>query len=591
MTAPQQQNDPSSPSPESDRASQRAPSIFGWSFGRKDSGDLQPIQLRDSSPTSPTSPSKAHHISLNDRTISQDLLSTPAREPSVAERSDSEILGSAASSEEPLIRKPTGSSLRDNLQQQINRQKFAKYQSHRYEQNKQDLALAEHSSAPQGVLERSRARAAGLLNKKRTLRKADDRDAVLDILYENQRGSFFCGIPRYSSNSLLQFDPRPWQNADFRTSAVDIRNAQVPDPSWQWAWKSWYVDMSRDVDEEGWEYSFAFSPQFAWHGNHPWFHSFVRRRRWLRRRVRKDTAHKTKERAHELAPDYFTIHTKVLSAGSQTEHSWDPLRNPDDEKFEDVDVPDILALTRIMSKARIDREKLLAVRKFVQQGGEDLHYLANRMPEIMSLFIYQSSRRQLLAELIHHHDAVSKRRSSLSKHTHDDDDKTKQSHDAETRKADNLLNAIDAAEAQVLKLEYWSDIKEMAQDGQTIGSGHWDKGRWQDVSTHYTNAFLSKQAAHAPAAKLHDEPEERAKPGKDSSRETSKDKYITAPSTARPSIAEPSSGASPSDDTDNALERFVTASEGPVSSIKPRQYRDKNFRGQAREQLDGVDEE
>jgi hypothetical protein len=40
------------------------------------------------------------------------------------------------------------------------------------------------------------------------------------------------------------------------------------------------------VDEEGWEYSFFFRG-FVWHGTSPWFHSFVRRRRWIRLRRRR----------------------------------------------------------------------------------------------------------------------------------------------------------------------------------------------------------------------------------------------------------------------------------------------------------------
>src|ERR1700753_615986 len=74
--------------------------------------------------------------------------------------------------------------------------------------------------------------------------------SAIDILYENQRGTFLCGLPFFSSASLLNFDPPPWVTETHAPSAVDITNAQVPDPSWEWDWKTWYVDMSRDVDEE-----------------------------------------------------------------------------------------------------------------------------------------------------------------------------------------------------------------------------------------------------------------------------------------------------------------------------------------------------
>ena len=111
--------------------------------------------------------------------------------------------------------------------------------------------------------------------------------SAIDILYENQRGYFFFGIPFFSCNSLLNFDPPAWVTANGGPSPVDIQTAQVPDPSWAWAWPSWYIDMANDVDEEGWQYSFAFFRGLAWHGTHPWFHSFVRRRRWIRKRVRR----------------------------------------------------------------------------------------------------------------------------------------------------------------------------------------------------------------------------------------------------------------------------------------------------------------
>lgn len=107
----------------------------------------------------------------------------------------------------------------------------------------------------------------------------------LDILYENQRGSFVFGIPLYSQGSLLHLDPSPWMTQDRQESPVNITNAQLPDPSWEWSWRTWYVDMSGDVDEQGWQYSFSFSSS-QWHGTHPWFHSWVRRRRWVRLRHR-----------------------------------------------------------------------------------------------------------------------------------------------------------------------------------------------------------------------------------------------------------------------------------------------------------------
>lgn len=429
--------------------------------------------------------------------------------------SDDELLEAErtnTSSTEPLFHKISRTSVQDSVRHQVNRQKYRRYQQHRYSESTapHDPTRApqdgdETTPAQRGYLERGKARAKKVLHRKKTLGRGDGEDSVIDILYENQRGAFFFGIPMFSSSSLLNFDPKPWQNSAFRTSPSDIRNAQVPDPSWDWAWKSWYVDMSRDVDEEGWEYSFSFQKGFAWHGNHPWFHSFVRRRRWLRKRVRRDMSHKTKERGHELNADYFTIHPRTLRDPSPNRSlTYSALRargfQYEEPDVHEVDIPDIGTLITMVRKAAVDREKLVAVRKFVDQGGDELYYLSKRMADIMSLLVYQSSRRHLLAELIQHFDSTKYRRDSLSGHVHTDEE-IKKKHEAAAKQADNLLKAVEAADEQVKRLEYWSDIKSMARRGETLHAtddDHWNPKRWQGLDpaspAHEEQAFRSKLA-------------------------------------------------------------------------------------------------
>lgn len=223
--------------------------------------------------------------------------------------------------------------------------------------------------------------------------------------------SFVCGIPLFSSKSLLNFDPAAWQNGHFHDSAVSILDAQVPDPSWVWQWKSWYVDMTGDVDEAGWAYSFSFSPSFAWHGNHVWFHSFVRRRRWLRKRVKLPTPRRrhshasasadssradSVERAgHGLGNDYFTIHSRrepgswrAGGGGGASSSSYRRSSAPAgdsgwlgdaDSDHEDADIANIPCLLRTVRRARLDREKVEAVMRFVEDGGEELTYLADEV--------------------------------------------------------------------------------------------------------------------------------------------------------------------------------------------------------------------
>lgn len=207
----------------------------------------------------------------------------------------------------------------------------------------------------------------------------------LDILYENQRGSFFFGIPLYSHGSLLNFDPSAWTTQDRHPSAVNITNAQLPDPSWEWAWRTWYVDMSGDVDDQGWQYAFSFGSSH-WHGTHPWFHSFVRRRRWVRLRTKiPEKRHRGRsefEKAHMLNADYFTIHSRVRSRDQSTtglsrvESGF--LSRGSTKVDEEVlleEISDIPSLMHALKLASIDRERIDALKKFVQEGGEEIYYL------------------------------------------------------------------------------------------------------------------------------------------------------------------------------------------------------------------------
>lgn len=310
----------------------------------------------------------------------------------------------------------------------------------------------------------------------------DKPEHEIDILYENQRGSFFCGIPLYSHSSLLNFDPAAWVNRDFRNSPVNITNAQVPDPSWMWMWKTWYVDMSGDVDEEGWQYSFMFGNKFAWHGTHPWFHSFVRRRRWLRKRVkrtdgiyRKDKEG-TMEAAHHLNTDYFTIHSRPRDR-SPAEAS-----NPDaqlarpasyqsiqsiDEDLElkaPEDINNIPSLMKALRRATIDREKVDAVRHFIDHGGDELFYLEDNMSEIMSQLIFQNTRRQILQYLKDQAGGARQHRDE-----HDAEDRPEGAN--EKRRIDNLLKAAEAANKEISGLEYWSDRKHVLQTADEIDEG------------------------------------------------------------------------------------------------------------------------
>ncbi|KAL9125529.1 MAG: hypothetical protein Q9217_005286 [Psora testacea] len=365
-----------------------------------------------------------------------------------------------------------------HLRKQLARKDYAKWQ----EEKDPDISAAgsiSEGSDPQALQKKpyktdsSRTEKPGdmvhLSSKKQSPKHDHEQDTFIDVLYENQRGSFFCGIPLYSANSLLNFDPAGWQNAVFQDSLVNITNAQVPDPSWQWAWRTWYVDMSYDVDEEGWQYSFSFGNAFVWHGNHPWFHSFVRRRRWLRKRVRihPRRSHRKKGNTgegHMLSPDYFTIHalgrdrSRESSADrtTNTRSSFLGAYNTGNESDEDVgEVADIAALMVALRRARLDREKIAAAKAFLDQGGDELLYLAENMPVIMDDFVHQTSRRQLQTTLLQ----------ALDEATKNGQEDENADREAKRRRIDNLFKAVHAAGVHTNDVDFWKDLR-----GRTTGS-------------------------------------------------------------------------------------------------------------------------
>ncbi|KAK1012471.1 hypothetical protein LTR91_001714 [Friedmanniomyces endolithicus] len=438
-------------------------------------------------------PSSIHNVATPERVKAEhNIALIDHTRPQAAERnpSTSTAAPSIVEPPAPLFKRLTNQSfgLQESVRQQLAKQKYAKYGQDRYTESIADSSAKPTDPAddatPQrsgtGYLDRGRAVAKGLLKRRRTRRLGQEQnDTVIEILYENQRGWFLFGVPRFSASTLLPSDPRPWQNAQFRTSPVSILDAQLPDPSWEWVWKSWYVDMSRDVDEEG----------------------FVRRRRWLRVRRRKDEKRKVDEKGLEMTAEYFTVHPRTLKPSSDEMRSRsrmdDTQKRVEDVGVEKMEISTIGELALALRKAAVDREKLSAVRKFVNSGGEELFFLAGQMEEIMSRFVYQSSRRQLLTELISHHDMAHEQLGILDGHDHTGDDEKLEQHGAAVKLAENLHHAVQAAESQVARLEYWSDMKDVAKLDPAIAAN----------GKHPEATFRSKQEAHEGAHEPHKHPE------------------------------------------------------------------------------------
>ncbi|KAI1431281.1 hypothetical protein GGR50DRAFT_680278 [Xylaria sp. CBS 124048] len=316
-------------------------------------------------------------------------------------------------------------------------------------------------------------------------------ESEIDILYENQRGGFLCGIPLFSSAALGNLDPPAWTNYAHKPSPTDIHNAQVPDPSWQWVWPEWRINHDEQIqtDSDGWEYSFMFSKKFSWHPP-KWYNSFVRRRTWIRRRIKTHLAYRATYEP-PMNEAYFSILPKKrdpspFGAASDLERtSMDRYsrRSQEDSRIsgdrskrgqENSPLPlqiktteDLLA---VLGKCRIDRERLEAIENYIYNCTDDLGKLQYHMHEIMSLFVFQTSRKTLLTRLIQLHDNVTSAGAKGKSVT--------------TTKAENLAASIEHADEEVRKLEYWSDIKGMAERGESAravdNQTGWDSG-WKGL--------------------------------------------------------------------------------------------------------------
>lgn len=307
------------------------------------------------------------------------------------------------------------SSSRGGLRQELATRKYARYTEERYDarearrkallgketnvdKNRINGSQSEHignsSAVNDGRFRRGSQKVKELLGR-RKWQGTKDGAAVIDILYENQRGSFLFGTPLFSSRSLLNFDPSAWTTSRGEPSPVDVTNAQLPDPSWEWSWTTWYVDMSQDVDEQGWEYSFMFQRRFPWHGTHPWGYSWVRRRRWIRKRVRKHRhladgsveGSQAMRDAHRLNADYFTIYASGRGAirdlnpspSTVRASSLDLQRLVRTRDGESGEIDDIPTLIRRLKQSEVDREKMNLVLQYIEQGRKDVSYLAEEV--------------------------------------------------------------------------------------------------------------------------------------------------------------------------------------------------------------------
>jgi hypothetical protein len=294
-------------------------------------------------------------------------------------------------------------------------------------------------------------------------------ESAVDILYENQRGGFLCGMALFSSMALGNLDPPAWTNYAHRCSPTDITTAQVPDPSWEWAWPEWRINHDEGMDEDGWEYSFAFARGFSWHKAR-WWNSFVRRRAWIRKRVKKNGGYIAQDPLL-LNPEYFSVRQSSEMARDRSPSRASSAGNVEvaehQQQQQQPDIEDTQELLRVLRESRIDREKIEAVNSYLAHAQDDLRGLEEIMHEIMALFVFQASRRVLLSKLTEVYDKTAAENQKKSSQDAGLDEKVK-----------NIAAAVKHADEEVKRLEYWSDVKGMAEEGSSKSAPNGGKQAW-----------------------------------------------------------------------------------------------------------------
>ncbi|KAK1511944.1 meiotically up-regulated 65 protein [Colletotrichum tamarilloi] len=307
-----------------------------------------------------------------------------------------------------------------------------------------------------------------------------DRETAIDVLWENERGFFVCRVALFSGKALGNLDPSPWTNQFHKTSPTTIKTAQVPDPSWEWAWPEWKIHREEGVamDEFGWEYSFMFSKRYSWHGP-KWWNSFVRRRCWVRKRIKKKPED-ISEDPHMLNSDYFTVtpanHSRSSSVARSRRESVSKASVQTSVTEEKQDIEDVWTLMAVLRGSRIDREKIEAFENYLAHAKDNLEHLQEEMHDVMGIFVFQASRRLLLSRLTQIYDEAV----AADEEKHEDADKAKERE--ERRK--HLAAAIKHADEEVKRLSYWSDVKRLAENGEAkhavAEDEGWNKG-WEGV--------------------------------------------------------------------------------------------------------------
>ncbi|KAG8427803.1 hypothetical protein J3459_006338 [Metarhizium acridum] len=174
---------------------------------------------------------------------------------------------------------------------------------------------------------------------------------------------------------------------------------------------------------------------FSWHEPR-WWNSFVRRRVWIRKRARRRPAD-VDSSGHLLNSDYFTI--RPASSRSSNRRSVASVASSR--------LPSKSSIARTSIKEMEEAQEIENIERYCRFCGHRESILQDEMHEIMSIFVFQASRRQLLTHLMRKYDDTARKL--------EDNDNKDDKNLLERKKA--LEAAVKHAEEEVSKLAYWSD--------------------------------------------------------------------------------------------------------------------------------------
>jgi len=257
---------------------------------------------------------------------------------------------------------------------------------------------------------------------------------VMEYQLESERGFHFMGANRFSPNMRLPRDPARFTSVSGEPLGAQLTDFEVPDDTWVWLWSRWYVDMTADVDDQGWCYAGRFH-SVHWAGRHRFLRSFVRQRVWKRPRLKRhllaagSDTHMVRARVLERlrkmhGPRIVDQHTgavvedelqtlrtstnaleQVATADSRMLEREEAVKSEENElertalrraRTEDAETGKLLAYIRHF---RNDREKVDGIIAYIAAHPEQHHLLVRMRDMILAQLNFKVSQRALVTKL------------------------------------------------------------------------------------------------------------------------------------------------------------------------------------------------